>query len=676
VAVVASSGSLVSTHRESIRPSLSRGLELYSGRVFDYAELYRAQPNLRLVVRFLARNIAQLGLKAYRRVSATERVELERGHRLREFLRSPTPALPIPTSRHAWIRSFVEDLALYDLVYVLKLRNEATSALNGIRIPPTMMELRGDSFLWPEGFRLKGNRGQRDYDAGDVIYLHGHDPADPRAGLSPVESLRRILAEEAASGEWREQYWRGSARISGVISRPADAPRWSETAKNRFESDFRAARTGSGAGAGGTPILEDGMTYTPTEFSAKESEYLGARRLSREECAAAFFIPPVFVGILENANFSNVKEQHVSLYADTLGPWLDWITEELELQLVPEFPDVDDVYLEFSIEEKLRGRFEEQAAAIQSSTGAPWLTRNEARALRNLPPVDGGDELVVPLNVLVGGQASPNDTDTSTLADSSEAHGTKADRPARAKAELAPELRGWETQHRTTLSRFFDRQAESLLAKLGAGHDLDSAFDAERWDSELRDDLLGLSLAMAPDVAGPVADRFGASFDLARAEAWLAENARIAAEQINAATLDELSHAITGLPRRGELARPKALADLLDELDEGDEESTFDPVTVARNVFAVAVAARIATIATTRTTSIGQWLRREGASQAGARSKVWISSGAENSRHDALDGETVPIGEPFSNGGQWPGDPALGVDETAGCLCSLDFTTT
>ena len=680
MAVVASSGSLVSTHRENLRPTISRSLELYSGRVHDYASLYRLQPNLRLVIRFLSRNIASLGLKPYRRISRTEREELDPGHPLREFLHNPTPILPKPTSLHAWIRSIVEDLALYDLLFVLKLRNEASGRLNGIRVPPTMMEPIGDAWLWAEAFRLKGNRGERDYAASDVIYLHGHNPEDPRTGLSPVESLRRILAEDAAAGEYRAQLWRNGARVSGVISRPADAPKWSETARNRFESDWRAARTGSGDGAGGTPILEDGMTFATASFSAKESEYLGARRLSREEVAAAYFIPPVFVGILENANFSNVKEQHVSLYADTLGPWLDWISQELELQLLPEFPDVDDVYLEFQIEEKLRGRFEEQAVAIQSSTGAPWMTRNEARALRNLPAVAGGDDLVVPLNVLVGGQASPTDSapDPGTLSRSS-----KAERAAGAKAALPSYLRGWEAKHVEVLEGFFGRQSSSVISRLGAGQDLEEAFDRARWDGELRTDLLALSLAMAEDVAGPVASDFGTEFDLARAEAWLGENARIAAEGVNAATFDELALAWSGVARRGEAGRKAGLREALEDLDldlEDDElddvlggESFLDP---AREVFALAIASRIPTIATTRATSIGQWSRREAASQAGARSKTWIASGAPNSRHAALDGETVPLGEAFSNGGQYPGDPSLGVDETAGCLCSLDFSTT
>lgn len=676
MAIVESAGSLVSTYRQWVQGPAVQSITLYNGRVQDYAELYKAQPNLRIVIRFLARNIAQLGLKAYRRVSDNERIGLEPGHDLARFLKNPTPALPRPTTRHVWIRNMIEDLALYDSLFELKLRNDANGELNAVRIPPTLITPIGDSLLWPEGFKVTGILGERTYPNDAVFYMHGHNPSDPRIGVSPVESLRQILAEEAAAGEYREQFWRTGARMSGIIERPVEAPKWSDTARNRFLSDWRGTYTGSGTGAGGTPILEDGMQWKEASFSAKDSEYLGARRLTREECAAAYFIPPVFVGILEHANFANIKEQHVSLYADTLGPWLDWLTLELEAQVLPEFDDVDDVYLEFNIEEKLRGRFEEQASAIQTATGAPWLSRNEARALRNLPPIDGGNELVVPLNVLVGGQASPTDSAPSGTASATlTGHGAKA----LAKAALPANLTGWQAKHVEVLTGFVNRQAASVLSRLGAGQDLDEAFDRARWDGELRTDLFALNLAMTEDLGTPLAAEFGAEFDITRTEAWLGENARIAAEGINGATYDELAEAWSGVARRGTAS--KAIAEALTELgialdDDGVDDflggdSFLDP---ARNVFAVTVAARIPTIATTRATTVGQWARREAASQAGVRTKTWRSSGAQDSRHAGLNGETVPLGQPFSNGGQYPGDPVLGVAQTAGCQCSLDFS--
>jgi hypothetical protein len=61
--------------------------------------------------------------------------------------------------------------------------------------------------------------------------------------------------------------------------------------------------------------------------------------------------------------------------------------------------------------EKLGGSFEEQAAAISASVGGPWMTRSEARALNNLPPLPEVDELLALLNVTQGGLASPPGSD-------------------------------------------------------------------------------------------------------------------------------------------------------------------------------------------------------------------------------------------------------------------------
>ncbi|MBU0847634.1 phage portal protein, partial [Patescibacteria group bacterium] len=168
--------------------------------------------------------------------------------------------------------------------------------------------------------------------------------------------------------------------------------------------------------SGKTPVLEEGMTWKQASFSAAEAEYMAGRKLTREECARAYHIPLPMVGILDNATFSNIREQHKNLYQDCLGPWLAMIEQEIELQLLPDLGDTKGVYVEFNIQEKMQGSFEEQTQALQSATGTPWMTINETRALRNLPSIGPeGDRLVTPLNVLVGGLASPRDTAPKAL---------------------------------------------------------------------------------------------------------------------------------------------------------------------------------------------------------------------------------------------------------------------
>jgi len=195
--------------------------------------------------------------------------------------------------------------------------------------------------------------------------------------------------------------------------------------------------------------------------------------------------------------------------------------------------------------------------------------------------------------------------------------------------------------------------------------------------------MLAVALAMSAEVGGEVAETFGAEYDTDRTLAWLSENARIAAEGINGSTYAALAEAWSGVPASGAAARRRKDIDDLDAVggvddDDSDLEdplggdSFLDP---ARAIFAAALATRIFEIAATRSTTVGQWARREAASQAGVAKKIWRTR-SSNSRHSRLDGEEVPLGEAFSNGAQFPGDPSLPVSETANCRCELSFSAT
>ena len=52
--------------------------------------------------------------------------------------------------------------------------------------------------------------------------------------------------------------------------------------------------------------------------------------------------------------------------------------------------------------------------------------------------------------------------------------------------------------------------------------------------------------------------------------------------------------------------------------------------------------------------------------------KEWVTGENPRESHDLMNGERVPVDEPFSNGAKWPGDDVLGPDETCGCNCRTD----
>ena len=63
----------------------------------------------------------------------------------------------------------------------------------------------------------------------------------------------------------------------------------------------------------------------------------------------------------------------------------------------------------------------------------------------------------------------------------------------------------------------------------------------------------------------------------------------------------------------------------------------------------------------------------EGARSAGGRQKTWqVNSQNPRASHAAMSGETVDLGDVFSNGLRWPGYPG-DASEVANCQCSLVF---
>jgi len=380
-------------------PTLPR-LQLTDSLSMAYEEIWRKQPAVRTAVSFLGRNIAQLGLHTFRRVGDTERERLTE-HVLPILIGKPNPW----TTRYRLLDALVHDLGIYDRAYWQKMK-ASDGSLALVRLPPRMVTPKGDNWLTPTSFEIKGGSGTREVSADTLVYFRGYAP-DNDFGTSPIESLRQVLAEDWHSSRSREQTLRNGARFSGYIQRPREASKWEDETRTRFRESWRAQYSGDGPAVGGTPILEDGMTFNPVSQTSEQLQYVEARKLTREEVAAAYFIPPPMVGLLDKATFSNITEQHKMLYQDTLGPWLTMIADELALQLIPDLPDPDRVYVEFNLAEKLTGSFETRSDSMQKAAGSPFLTVNEVRAMDNRPPIEGGDVLVRPLNVTQNGDQDP-----------------------------------------------------------------------------------------------------------------------------------------------------------------------------------------------------------------------------------------------------------------------------
>jgi hypothetical protein len=272
------------------------------------------------------------------------------------------------------------------------------------------------------------------------------------------------------------------------------------------------------------------------------------------------------------------------------------------------------------------------------------MTANEARARMNLPAMEGdAEQLVTPLNVIAGGQASPRDS----------APGPKALVAKSVKAldsHLAELRRKHEKKWQEALARHYRRQEAAIVSRVPKNRKADIGgvwYDEERWNGELAADLFRLNVLTAMAWAAYFAGLLGVEVSEAMMLPWLEEHSRIQAEYINGQTRDELEAALT---------EP-------------------DPLEAVRNVFLLAVGTWALAQAVSAVTSAASFGAHEGARAGGMRRKTWhVNSSDPRPAHAAMNGETVEMGSRFSNGMRWPGDPAGGAENNANCLCSMSFS--
>jgi hypothetical protein len=190
---------------------------------------------------------------------------------------SPSP-LPGMTP-YRFIERLVSDVALYDNWYGIKVKLNGTAADPAGAAhadPPVRRELdpASRSTRPPAGKDFRAGRGD------PHPWLLAHRPhvrrVAHRVPAGPAARVRRGVQAAPADVEVRGP--------SDGCPRPAGRRPGLGRARTsaRFREMWRSFTDGGGA-EGGTPILEDGMTYDKVGFNPEQAQYIEARKLTREE---------------------------------------------------------------------------------------------------------------------------------------------------------------------------------------------------------------------------------------------------------------------------------------------------------------------------------------------------------------------------------------------------------
>ncbi|KAF0136976.1 MAG: HK97 family phage portal protein [Xanthobacteraceae bacterium] len=165
-------------------------------------------------------------------------------------------------------------------------------------------------------------------------------------------------------------------------------------------------------------IIDSGFTWTPQSMKGVDAQHLETRKYQVEQICAAFGVFPQLIGHASQAmTFASAEQVFLAHVVHTLGPWWRRLEESIDNELL-DGPEDEAYFAKFNHNSLLRGaakdRGEFYAKALGSGGSPAWITPNEVRALEDMNPVEGGDELPKPTNVApAAGAPTEQDGDPS-----------------------------------------------------------------------------------------------------------------------------------------------------------------------------------------------------------------------------------------------------------------------
>lgn len=226
----------------------------------------------------------------------------------------------------------------------------------------------------------------------EILHFVGDITLNGMVGIPPIDYMRCIVENAKASQEYMNQFFKNGLTVKGIIQYIGEL---SQKAKNTFKKEFEEMSNGL-KNAHSISMLPIGYQFQPISLSMADAQFLETCNLTKREIASIFGVKSHQLNDLERATFTNISEQQKDYYVSTLQPSLQTYEQELEYKLLSEYEIIkNDVHCEFNVDSILRSSKKERYETYRIGIQGGFLSANEARMKENLPPKEGGDQLII-----------------------------------------------------------------------------------------------------------------------------------------------------------------------------------------------------------------------------------------------------------------------------------------
>lgn len=226
-------------------------------------------------------------------------------------------------------------------------------------------------------------------DQDDILHFPGFG-FDGINGMSVIQwAARNAAGNAAAMDEYSGRFFANGAHPSIVLS---SDKKMDPAQVTTLQTAFAAKYSGMDNSHRLPLVLTEGLKQDKISLSAEDSQLLEARKFQVVDIARAFGVPPHLIGETSASTSwgSGIESMGRGFVTFTLQPYLVRIEQELNRKLFR----TAKYFVEFDRASLLQGDSKGQAEYSRAALGGPgtgpgWMTVDEVRREKNLPPLGG-----------------------------------------------------------------------------------------------------------------------------------------------------------------------------------------------------------------------------------------------------------------------------------------------
>ena len=301
--------------------------------------------------------------------------------------------------------------------------NNVGEAIYLIPLRPEHMEVKVSNGELQYIYTLEnGNRTV--YVSNEILHIKGLS-YDGLCGVNPTAAFKDGLSLAKATIARGSRYFAKGGKSDGFLRVASDMTySQAEELGTKYDNKVKTGKTPvlAGSTSDGSPMVD----YVELTDSPEQQQFLQTRVENNRDIARMIGVPLSIVSDAEAQTYDNVITESRALIRRVIEPRARRFENAINQKFLRpvrntdgrfEYPDGQVRFVKFDLAELYIRDPINEIDVYTEAVGTPWIAINEARARLDLEPVDGGDDVRVPIMMPPDGDEDEDDSQDNDAVD-------------------------------------------------------------------------------------------------------------------------------------------------------------------------------------------------------------------------------------------------------------------